>query len=257
VEKSSNRFTPSFGISYLPTSWLKLRATVASSFKMPEPITNMSYRSGNTTYLANPDINPEHSVGWEIGGDIFWNEITAGITYFSVDYKDKIESQVLQITSEIRQYQNLPGRTEYRGLEFNASWDIGEFFDWDFSLKPYVSLTKMFRFFNTEKKKQTGYVQDLNVSYGIEFDQPSIGLHASFDVSYFGHQFPHYTTAQVEFGGDTIMNFHLTKRIYEWEDKGSLILKLDITNLNDRFYEPQRNYPESGRSFSFGIRYEY
>jgi vitamin B12 transporter len=259
TEQKKDRVTPSFGVSFLPTEWLKLRASVSSSFKMPEPISQMSYRvTSSGVYLANPDLRPESSVGWELGSDIYWNELTFGFTYFNVDYKDKIESQVVSTGPTVRQYQNLPGRTEYRGLELNASWDIGTEFDWGFQLSPYVNLTRMFRYFNTQYQKKTGYVQDLTVSYGLNFNKPSIGLSAGFDVAYLGFQLPHYTsTSQIEFGGETVMNFHIAKELIKFADKGSLIAKVDVTNLTDNFYETQDSFPEPGRAFTFGLRYEY
>jgi outer membrane receptor protein involved in Fe transport len=255
AKQKRDRFTPSFGISYLPLPWLKLRTTVSSSFKMPEPISQMNYSPGNTVYLANPDLRPESSVGWEFGADLSYEGVTVGATYFSIDYKDKIESAVLG--TNLRQYQNLPGRTEYRGIEFNGSWDMGYTFDWDFNLKPYLSFTRMFRYFNTARQKKTGYAMDFNASYGVEFESEDLGLTASFDVIYYGHQLPHYTTTQILFGGDTVMNFHLSKDLIQLGDKGKMILKVDINNLNDNFYETMRNYPEEGRSYTVGLRYEF
>jgi outer membrane receptor protein involved in Fe transport len=256
VKQNKDNFTYSLGVSYLPFPWLKLRSSYATSFKMPEPNTQMSYRPGSTTYLANIGLKPESSKGWEIGSDIYWNEFTVSATYFSVDYKNKIESAILR--TGVRQYQNLWGITEYRGLEFSTSWDIAQTFGWDMELKPYISLTRMFRYFNTEKKAKTGYVQDLTASYGVTFKEPSLDFSASFDVSYFGHQYPHYTsTTQTEFGGETVMNFRLSKGLMKWGDHGRIILKADVTNLNDNFYETQTGFPEEGRAFHVGLLYEY
>ena len=256
AKQSKSRATPSFGVSYMPLDWLKLRANYSTSFKMPEPISQMNFSdTGTNTYLANPDLQPETSKGWEVGGDVYYEGLTLGLTYFSVDYKKKIESR--EVAPKVRQYQNLPGTTEYRGLEASFEWNMGQTFGWNFDLKPYVSATRMFRYFNTEMKKNTGFVSDFSASYGLAFEDPDIGLTASVDATYFGHQMPHYTTAQVEFGGHTVVDLHLAKRLYDWDDKGRLILKLDVLNLNDRYYETQRNYAEEGRSFMLGLRYEY
>jgi Outer membrane cobalamin receptor protein len=135
---------------------------------------------------------------------------------------------------------------------------MGKTFGWNFELKPYVNLTKMFRFFNVEKQAKTGNVAELSVSYGLVFDHDDLGLRASIDVMYLGKQLPHYTSSnQVEFGGDTVIDLHLAKRLYEWPDKGRLILKADILNLTDKFYETTTSYPQEGRSFILGLRYEY
>ncbi|MDR1920945.1 MAG: TonB-dependent receptor [Candidatus Adiutrix sp.] len=151
----------------------------------------------------------------------------------------------------------MPGKTEYRGLEASLDWRMDETFGWNFELKPYVSLTKMFRYYNTEMRKNTGSVADLSVSYGLIFDDEDSGLRASVNAAYYGHQMPHYTTTQVEFGGDTVVDLHLAKRLYQWERGDRLFIKADILNLTDKFYETMRNYPEEGRSFMLGLRYEY
>ena len=255
ARQEKSRTTPSLGLAWLPQDWLKLRANLSSSFKMPEPISQMSYSPGSTIYLANPDLKPESSRGWDISADVYYEALTLGLTYFSVNYKDKIESELL--SPGVRQYRNLPGRTEYRGLEASAEWRMGETFGWDFELKPYLSLTKMFRYFNVGLQKKTGSVADLSASYGLVFDHEALGFQASLDATYYGTQYPHYTTAQVPFGGETVIDLHLAKRLLDWPDGGRLILKADLLNLNNRYYETMRNYPEEGRSFMLGLRYEY
>jgi vitamin B12 transporter len=245
--------TSSFGVSYVPLDWLKLRANTATSFKMPEP-THISYRPGTTTYLANPDLTPETSKSWEIGTDISYKNVNAALTYFNVDYKDKIESVV--VATGVRQYQNLPGTTEYRGLEASLDWAVGRTFGWDVDLKPYVSLTKMLEFRNNETRQKTGNVAETSVSYGIAYNDPGQGFRASIDAVYYGHKYPHYTTEQVRYGGETVVALHLAKDLYKRGDQ-RLVLKVDITNLTNKYYETMRNYPEAGRAFMVGLRYEY
>jgi outer membrane receptor for ferrienterochelin and colicin len=221
---------------------------------MPEP-THIAYRPGSTTYLANPDLTPETSKSREIGADFSSKGVTAGLTYFDVDYKDKIESVAL--SSSVRQYQNLSGTTRYRGLEAVLDWSAGHAFGWkNIDLKPYVSLTRMFEFKNSDTGQKTSNVADLSLSYGLSWRDSGRGLIASVDATYYGHKYPHYTTEQIRYGGETVVDFHLAKDIY---NRGTqrLVLKVDITNLTDKYYETQRNYPEAGRTFMVGLRYEY
>jgi Outer membrane cobalamin receptor protein len=120
-----DKATYSFGVSYLPLDWLKLRTSYSTSFKMPEPISQMRENpcSGATCihYRANSALKPESSKGWEVGSDVYYGGLTWGLTYFNVDYENKIESAQLSPPvggrNEVRQYQNLSGQTEYRGLE--------------------------------------------------------------------------------------------------------------------------------------------
>lgn len=259
-----NRVTPSFGVAYLPTDWLKLRANYSTSFKMPEPSAQMNY-AGRYDFLPNPNLQPESSKGWEVGSDIYYNGLTLGLTYFSVDYEDKIETVTVDRVgpTDVRQYQNIKGITEYRGLEFNADWQMGDTFGWNFELKPYVSLTKMFRYYSLEEESNVSTVSDLSVSYGVTFNDEDTGWAASIDAVYFGIQDPHRASAYAKdygvtkFGGETTVDLHLAKRVYEWEDAGRVILKADVLNVTDRLVSTTLGYPEAGRSFMFSLRYEY
>jgi vitamin B12 transporter len=254
VDQRKNRDTFSLGAAWLPVDWLKLRTNVATSFKMPEP-THIAYRPGSTTYLANPDISPESSKGWEFGADVSWRHFDAALTYFHVDYKDKIESQL--IAPSTRQYQNLPGTTEYRGLEGSLKWAASRSFGWKADVRPYIGFTQMLRFRNDFTGNKTSNVADLSLSCGVSYADANTGLRVGLDAIHHGKKYAHYTlTDRSRFGGETVLNLHIAKDIYRWGDQ-RLALKVDVTNLGNRYYETLRNYPEPGRVILVGLRYDY
>lgn len=217
--------------------------------------------SGSTylvEYLPNYGIKPESSKGWEVGADLYYNGFSLGLTYFVTDYTDHIQTIELRPRpNRLRQKQNLPGITEYRGLEVFTDWEMGDTFGWNFDLKPYVSLTKMFRYHN--EGTVMGYVSDLTVSYGLIFNHPDTGLVASIDAVYYGMQHAHLLgrAPETPFGGDTVLDLSLAKRIHEWEDAGRLIVKLDIENLTDHFYWTREDQAQPGRSFLVSLKYEF
>lgn len=251
-----NHATPSFGISYLPLDWLKLRANYSTSFKMPEPGSHLGYVSSKSIFISDPNLGPEKSEGWEIGADLAYEGVNLALTYFSIDYEDKIASKNLgKVGSQtLYLYRNLPGTTEYRGLELALDWQMGQTFGWGFDLKPYLTLTRMFRYQNSDTKEYVTRVSELSASFGLVFDDPDWGLTASVDGTYYGDQ---YYSQTVQFGGATVWDLHLAKRLYDWGDKGRLTLKLDILNLTDKYYETAYTYPEVGQSFMVGLRYDY
>jgi vitamin B12 transporter len=254
VDQKKSRDTYSLGAAWLPVDWLKLRANAATSFKMPEP-THIAYRPGSTTYLANPDISPESSKSWEFGTDASWRHFDVALTYFNIDYKDKIESEL--VAPATRQYRNLPGTTEYRGWEGSLKWAANRTFGWKADVRPYLGFTRMLRFQNNETGNKTSDVADLSLSYGVAYSDANAGWRGSLDMIYYGKRYAHYTlTDRTRYGGQTVVNFHITKDLYRWGDH-RLSLKVDVTNLTNRFYETLRNYPEAGRVILTSLRYEY
>jgi vitamin B12 transporter len=280
-------WNPSFGVSYLPLDWLKVRANYAHSFRMPQPMYQMGARATSATvaasnfeYLANPNLGPETAKSWDLGTDVYYGPLTLGLTYFSIDYEDEIAPtpnlctapgppyvapNVCSQTGQagLRQYRNTPGTTEYRGLELYADWQMGETFGWNFELKPYIIGTRIFRAMNEDTELGIGSAGD-SYSFGLVFDHEEHGLRASVDGTYYGHQLSSSSGSQVEYGGDTIWDLHLAKRLYEWPDMGRLTLKADIFNVGDKLYKiggsgtaTNLGYYGEGRSFMLGLRYEY
>ncbi|MDR2352415.1 MAG: TonB-dependent receptor, partial [Deltaproteobacteria bacterium] len=97
-------------------------------------------------------------------------------------------------------------------------------------------------------------------AYGISFTYPEYGLYASVDANYFGKQLPSWgstTWAGVKFGGNHIFDLHISKELYKWESAGRIILKADVLNLANKFYQLSAGYPQPGRAFYLSLRYEY
>jgi vitamin B12 transporter len=254
VDQKKSRDTYSLGAAWLPIDWLKLRTTVATSFKMPEP-THIAYRPGSTTYLANPNISPESSKSWDLGADASWRHFDAALTYFHVDYKDKIQSEI--VAPDTRQYRNLPGTTEYSGWEGSLKWAANRTLGWKADVRPYIGFTKMLQFKNNETGLKTTDVADLSLSYGVTYADADAGLRGSLDAIYYGKKYAHYTVTDWElYGGVTVVNFHIAKDLYRRKDH-RLALKVDVTNLTDRYYETMQNYAEAGRTILVSLRYDF
>lgn len=259
--QKENRYTPAFGVAYSPTDWVKLRANYASSFKMPTPdrLTGDSVSSGGIRYVGNPNLKPQEADSWDFGADFYYRGLEFGLTYFSTNYKDLIRTVRISTTPRIDTYENLAGTTKYRGLEANFNWAMGETFGWEFDIRPYMSLTKMLTY-----EKPDGddleTVADLSVSYGVAFDHPAHGFKASLDATYYGEQLPNSGSTNwggVRFGKDNVLDLHLSKVLYDWDGYGKLTLKGDILNITDEFYQVSAGYPQPGRSFYLGVRYDY
>lgn len=88
---------------------------------------------GGYTVIANPDLKPETSSGYELGVRFSNAAVYAGLTGYYNSYKDFIESQVLvsappQTPLMIFQSQNVSDARIY-GVEFKAGVDFGALSD--------------------------------------------------------------------------------------------------------------------------------
>jgi outer membrane receptor protein involved in Fe transport len=153
-------------------------------------------------------------------------------------------------------YHNIPGITKFSGLESSLDWDIGHYFDLPFSLKPYVSLTKMFEYHTHEddEKQAEPDISDLNVSYGVRFSHPDSGFKASVNAYYFGDI---VDPAEGKVGGYNVVNLHLEKELAALANAGRFVIGLDVLNATNQYYMTWNNYPQPGRYFRFNLAYEY
>jgi vitamin B12 transporter len=253
--------TTSFGIAFLPVDFIKFRVNYGESFRMPTPdkLTGDSVSAGGIRYIGNPNLKKESSQTYDIGFDLSYESFNAGFTYFITDYKDRIETVRISTAPRVDTWENLIGISKYRGIEFNFDWEMGQTFDWNFELKPYLTLTKMSKM-NAPDGTELETVADLSMAYGVSFRYPDVGLAASLDVNYYGRQQPNTGSTLwggVEFGGDTVMDFHLTKDLMNFENGGKVKIKVDILNLGNKLYQLSAGYPQPGRAFNVTLRYEY
>jgi outer membrane receptor protein involved in Fe transport len=112
-------FTPKFGLRYVPLTGVALRATWGKSFKAPtfqqvsQPSHVLIYHAsvlggtaGNAFYVTGGggDLAPERSTSWTIGTDIAPRSIPKlriGITYFDIDYRDRVVNPIYSPTTAI------------------------------------------------------------------------------------------------------------------------------------------------------------
>ncbi len=259
--ESLDNVAPSVGIAYSPLDWLTLRANYGESFRVPTGQEIIGYVSSWGNYLGNSNLDPEKGVGWDVGAEVNWRSLNVGLTYFQIDYEDKISTE--SIGGGDYMYVNLPGETKTRGIEAQASFDVGDFLDWSIMLRPYVNLTHLFKY-EDYKGDTLRNVRNTTLSYGINFADPDMGLTADLRLTYLGHQYegdwdynsPTYGQTK-KTGGETLVDLFLSKTLYEWEEMGKLTLKGEIRNMFDKDYSMVLGYPMPGRSFYLGLRYDY
>ena len=80
-----------------------------------------------STFIGNPDLVAEQSLGWEIGWDQTIGTVTASLTYFSAELEDEITTvfNFDPVTfASTATAANLTGDSERQGIEFGAQWQV-------------------------------------------------------------------------------------------------------------------------------------
>lgn len=250
----------SAGLIINPCDWLSLRANIGQSYKVPSGLYVVGYE-GPYGIKANPDLEPEKGLTWDVGLTAHWHGLKTSLTYFATEYRDKIMSRALSDGSGYSEYYNQSGKSFINGLEGDLSFDLGEFYDWDFMLRPYLNFTKLFDYKDAAGDRLQN-TRELTAAFGLNFNYADWGLDADLRFTYLGFQHEQnfsaaYPYPEVRTGNKLIGDFFISKTIYETEDWGRFSVKGEIRNFTNENYAYRYDYPMPGQSFYIGVRYDY
>jgi len=261
VGKSADdsNLTPNIGLAYLFTDNLKFRAGYCEAFVMPgADQMAAAFTTFGTNYVGNPSLSPEKSKTYEGGIDFFFRSLSSSITYFHTDFEDKIES-VTRPNGD-QSWDNV-GKARISGFEGDLGFDLGEYFDWDFEIRPFAGFTYLTQFEDRATGKDLLETSDLTAAYGI-FASDYKGLSARLNVVYTGEKtitdfesgWP-YQDIKVE--GFSVADFSINKVLFSTQKKGRLTLDAHINNLFNKSYEYVKGYPMPERNYYLGLRYDF
>lgn len=263
---TDNRFGGAYGVAWLPTEGLKLRANYAEGFKMPSP---RQVGGSAPWYNPNPNLKPEESDTWEIGADLEWRTLTASLTYFHSDYKNKIIGLAVTGMPRGYQFQNIKTAT-LAGVEGNLRVDLGKAFGQAWNLSPYFGFTWLekresgdatqFITYNGSKINTLPNTPEWMFNYGVDFSHPGYKLKSRINAVTYGtlltRDWSQMSAPYFERPSGTVVDMSLDKELAAW-GRNALTLRAEVNNLFDRANEMYWGYPGPGRSFYVGLRYDY
>lgn len=263
----------SVGVAYLPERWVKLRANFAEGFKVPSP--QQVAGDGAVFYLPNLSLQPEASKTFEFGGDIDWQYVEAGLTWFHADWDNKITGLGAPGACSggfgCFQYQNLKSST-LAGLEGSLSSDVTKGLGRTFSLAPYLSFTwlqtrrnndsSQLIVFNGSTTDTLPNTPEWMVSYGLKYTDPRLKMASRVNAAYYGdlltRDFSVPSSPYIQRPTGTVVNLSIEKELIALVGvRNKLTVRSEINNLFDGANEMYWGYPGSGRSFYLGLRYDY
>jgi vitamin B12 transporter len=277
LTQDANNIVPSVGVAYSPFDWLKLRANYSKGFMMPTP----GQINGGSGILPNLDLDPEESVTWEIGADLAWKYLAGSLTYFQTEYTDRIISMPVpgsynpDTQGPWSRYTNLKGVIT-SGIELSLSADLGMAFNQNFVLRPYLNYSYLTKLENKDYSGGSNSVQvlgynkvpsiyKLTFAAGVYFNHDDVGLSANINVRKNGNGFMgNYSDfpwpvgpVYMCYSNAAIVDLSVQKKLVDFNDKGSLGLKVEINNLTNAYDLPYIGYPSPGRNFYVGVTYKY
>lgn len=249
TETDQDKFCPSVGFGYFVTDDIKLRINYSEAYAVPDGFSLYADDTyWGTHYQGNPDLKPEKSNTYEGGIDFYYNENNISLTYFHINFEDKIESYNLTAT-EVR-YRNADSVTT-SGIEFSYSKLYKNLFSQDLFVKPYFNCTLFTKYEdkNGDKLSQTAdqtYSMGMNIS-GFQ------GFSSDLNLHYTGRQIAYGSTIQKPY---TVINISTSKRL-KFEKIGNITVRGEVKNLSDVNYESVYGYPMPGRTFYMSLRYDF
>lgn len=144
IDETKFKLSPKVTLAAKPFEWLQVYGTYEESFRAPtvnEMFFGGSHGSGvNASFLPNPALRPEEAKGWEFGANILRNGIVTQddalrlkTAWYQKDIKNFIISHCFG-SGSMCWFENAPGTSRLRGVEVDASYDIG----WGFAGLAYA-----------------------------------------------------------------------------------------------------------------------
>ena len=266
--KKLEKTVPSFGVAFHATDWLTLKGNYGESYRIPSALELMGYQGGAWgPTKPNPDLKPEEAKSYDAGFEIKHKSLQIGLSYFETEFKKRITYGAAP-----NKYVNADGKIWLKGFEGNASYDFGEAFGWPVKVRPYVNFTAL-----TERWAADGaswgraygnrvpLVNDLELGYGLNFAYPEIGFEADLRFTYIGRRYEAFfhpidwmaPGIYTRGGGTTIADLFLRQKIYSSEKAGTFSAYGELRNMFNERYHLIKGYPQAGRSFFVGLRYDY
>ncbi len=239
--------TWSVGVSYLlPNRTTRFHASAGTGVQNPTMYEQFGYNPG--TWIGNPDLIPEESIGYDIGVEQrLWNDrAVLGLIYFNQDLTNEISSTYDYVTGESTPV-NLDGESHRQGIE--ASVEV----------QPVTGLTVGVDYTWLDATDPDGEIEvrrpvnelGVRVSYLFPNGKTRLGADLRYvsDLWDFDYTSPSFGSELTRLDDYTVVN--LTAQ-HELTDH--ILLTGRVQNLFDEEYEEVQGYLAPPRTFYVGLR---
>lgn len=237
-------FSPKIGVLYHLSKDTSIKGSIGKAFRAPT-IYDL-YRTwiyGSYVYAANPNLDPESVLSYEIGIEQNINDKALfTLTAYQSDAKDFIYSITPDpFTPSYKEKKNV-GKVQIRGIETELSYQINNEFKFNANYTFNESVIKEFKEDTTLKNKFLTDVPKNKASASIEYKNPNI-MNAKASVRYVGDRFSDdKNTVSKIYKSYMLVDLKLSRKINKYAE-----VEMSVDDLFDKTYEEY--YVSPGRVF--------
>nr|VFJ55431.1 MAG: vitamin B12 transporter [Candidatus Kentron sp. FW] len=254
-EESYSNFSPKLGVGVkFLDERLRLRANVGEGFKSPSADQlSADYTHGTSRYVGNPDLGPETSWSWDVGIDVFHDDVTLKLGYFHTDFEDKIVSAsgTLPNGDPIRTWEN-HGNATIAGFEMNIEWWMGETFGWPVDVSLWSNAAVNTKRDDEETGKDLLYISDYELKSGLIVNWGDWG--GQLNHVLVG---PQWITNFDTYADEKKGSFDFWDLTVRYEPFDNFQLQASVLNLFDDRVEWARGYLMPERNYRVGVSYNF
>ena len=236
---------PKASLLYKVNENFKLRASVGRAFRAPTLVKLYAdgWRMGPYLVHANPDLEPEKSVGYQVGAEYKFSEkFLAKLSYFRNDLKDLISYRTVKRGRPPWDlyWENID-KAMTQGIELSLASQI----------KDNLTARLGYTFLDTEDKntkKELTYKPKHKLTLELSWIIPKIELNLNLEGEYIGRR---YDSDYNRLGGYTIFNLSLTKDI-----KKNISIFARVDNIFGKKNIPDE-YDVDGTEFLGGVKIKF
>lgn len=253
---------PKLGVRYLPNKWLSIYGSIASGF-MPPKLDDLcsSRRISKGFKFANPELQPEHLVTYEMGGNV---KIGSAFRLdASLFYSQGSDFQYFVATGDSIDV----GADDVRPILKRSNISSVEVYGGEFSAR-YAPvkwlLTRAGYSFNHST------ITEFNVDPNVNVDITGNGLaevplnQASVEVFFMNNRLANLGIIWIRTGlqwGDDINSHHIepwnTFDLKLWREFHGIKLSMDVFDIFDNPYIDKKGLMSPGRYFLFSVGYGF
>ncbi len=219
----------------------RLRATAGSGVKNPTNFELFGFDPGS--FIGNPNLKPEKSVGWDVGIDQrFWsNTAKLTLTYFQATLEDEIFTAFLP--GFVSTPRNRTSQSERQGIELTLDAALE---DWALNAA-YTYLDA--REAGQQEVRRPPHIASLNLTYRF-LERGSATLSLRYNGEQQDNEFIFATPQDfVTLEAFTLVNFNASYRVTE-----TLEVFGRVENLLDEKYEEVFSFASPGRAAYAGVK---
>ncbi len=228
--------------SYRVTDTTRARASAGSGIKNPTNFELFGFDPG--TFIGNPNLTPEKSVGWDIGVDQTFLDGNARltVTYFEATLEDEIFTAFLP--GFVSTPRNSATDSDRQGVELTLDAKLGDAWTLD-AAYTYLDANEAGR----EEVRRPPQIASLNLTYRF-LDRASAALTVRYNGEQQDNEFIFATPADfVTLPAFTLVNLNAS---YDVTDNIQLFGRVE--NLFDEKYEEVFSYRSPGIAAYAGLR---